>query len=168
MKRMIKSLIPFFLAFSMTTPFAADLKIGFVNGQRVVKESPQAVKAKQKIEKEFERRDQELRQISKQLQSMQENLEKNGVTMAEGERRSKDREFNELNREFQRKQREFREDLNLRQNEEMAAIFERANKVIRQIAEAEKFDLIVQEAVYFSPRIDITEKVIKALGDGAK
>jgi outer membrane protein len=98
---------------------------------------------------------------------MQENLEKNGVTMAESERRTKEREFNELNRDFQRKQREFREDLNLRQNEEMAAIFERANKIIKQIAEAEKFDLIVQEAVYFSPRIDITEKVVKALSDSA-
>ncbi len=87
--------------------------------------------------------------------------------MAESERRTKEREFSELNREFQRKQREFREDLNLRQNEEMAAIFERANRVIRQIAEAEKFDLIVQEAVYFSPRIDITEKVIKALSSEA-
>ena len=94
---------------------------------------------------------------------MQENLEKNGVTMAESERRTKEREFGELNRDFQRKQREFREDLNLRQNEEMAGIFERANKVIKQIAEAEKFDLIVQEAVYVSPRIDITDKVIKAL-----
>jgi outer membrane protein len=90
------------------------------------------------------------------------------VTMAESERRTRERDFNELNRDFQRKQREFREDLNLRQNEEMAVIFERANKVIRQIAEAEKYDLIVQEAVYFSPRIDLTEKVIKALGDGAK
>lgn len=168
MKYLIKTLFPLFLAMAMAPVSAADLKIGFVNGQRVVKESPQAVKAKQKIEKEFERRDQELQQISKRLQSLQETLEKNGVTMAESERRNKDREFNELNREFQRKQREFREDLNLRQNEEMAAIFERANKVIKQIAEAEKFDLIVQEAVYFSPRIDITEKVIKALGDGAK
>lgn len=106
--------------------------------------------------------------MSKRLQSMQESMDKNGMTMSETERKSKEREFGDLNRDFQRKQRDFREELNLRQNEEMAAIFERANKVIKQIAEAEKFDLIVQEAVYFSPRIDITDKVIKALGDGAK
>jgi outer membrane protein len=166
MKRIYQTITAVLLAFTLT-PALAEFKIGFVNGQRVVNESPQAKKAKQKLEKEFEKRDQELQQLSKRLQSMQENLDKNGVTMAESERRSKEREFGELNREFQRKQREFREDLNLRQNEEMAAIFERANKVIKQIAEAEKFDLIVQEAVYFSPRIDITEKVIKALGDGA-
>lgn len=165
MKNAMKILAPVILALTMS-PALAEMKLGFVNGQRVVNESPQAKKAKQKIEKEFERRDQELQQLSKRLQTMQADLEKNAVTMAESERRSKEREFNDLNREFQRKQREFREDLNLRQNEEMAAIFERANKVIKQIAESERFDLIVQEAVYFSPRIDITEKVIKALGDG--
>lgn len=166
MKRIFRVIAPVLLVLAVT-PALAELKLGFVNGQRVVNESPQAKRAKQKLEKEFEKRDQELQQISKRLQSMQENLEKNGVTMAESERRNKEREFGELNRDFQRKQREFREDLNLRQNEEMAAIFERANKIIKQIAEAEKFDLIVQEAVYFSPRIDITEKVVKALGDSA-
>ncbi len=152
----------------LAMPALAEMKLGFVNGQRVVNESQQAKKAKQKIEKEFEKRDQDLQQMSKRLKGLQESIDKNGVTMAESERRSKEREFNELNREFQRKQREFREDLNLRQNEEMAQIFERANKIIRQIAETEKYDLIVQEAVYFSPRIDITDKVIKALGDAAK
>jgi outer membrane protein len=166
MKRIYKIIAPVLLALAVT-PALAEFKLGFVNGQRVVNESPQAKRAKQKLEKEFEKRDQELQQLSKRLQSMQENLEKNGVTMAESERRNKERDFNELNRDFQRKQREFREDLNLRQNEEMAAIFERANKIIKQIAEAEKFDLIVQEAVYFSPRIDITEKVVKALSDSA-
>jgi outer membrane protein len=166
MKKIIRTMTC--VAFALAAmPALAEFKLGFVNGQRVVNESPQAKKAKQKLEKEFEKRDQELQQLSKRLQTMQESLEKNSVTMAESERRNKEREFNDLNRDFQRKQREFREDLNLRQNEEMAAIFERANKVIKQIAEAEKYDLIVQEAVYFSPRIDITDKVIKALGDGA-
>jgi outer membrane protein len=63
-------------------------------------------------------------------------------------------------------QREYREDLNLRRNQELAALFERANRVIKQIAEAEKFDLILQEAVYRNPRIDITDKVLKALAEG--
>jgi outer membrane protein len=146
----------------------AEMKIGFVNGQRVINESPQAVKAKKKIEKEFEKRDQDLQRIAKQLQSLQETLEKNATTMAESERHNKEREFNDLNRDFQRKQREFREDLNLRQNEEMASIYENVNKIIKKVAETEKFDLIVQEAVYFSPKIDITDKVIKALGDSSK
>lgn len=143
----------------------AEVRIGFVNGQRVINESPQAAKAKKKLEKEFEKRDQDLQKVAKQLQGMQETLDKNAVTMSEAEKRNREREFNDLNRDFQRKQREFREDLNLRQNEEMAAIYERVNKVIRQVAEAEKYDLIVQEAVFVSPRMDLTEKVIKALQD---
>lgn len=146
----------------------AEGKIGFVNSQRILNDAPQAARAKKKIEKDFEKRDQELQRIAKQLQGLQETMDKNSVTMAESERRTKEREFGELNRDFQRKQREFREDLSQRQNEEMAAIFERVNKIIKQIAEAEKYDIIFQEAVYANPRIDITEKVIKALGDGTK
>jgi outer membrane protein len=146
----------------------ADSKIGFVNSQKILNDAPQAARAKKKIEKDFEKRDQDLQRIAKQLQGMQENIEKNAVTMAESERRTKEREFGELNRDFQRKQREFREDLSQRQNEEVAAILDRVNKIIKQIADAEKYDIIFQEAAYFNPRIDITDKVIKALGDGTK
>lgn len=153
---------------SFSAGVLADSKIGFVNSQKILNEAPQAARAKKKIEKDFEPRDQELQRIAKQLKTMQENIDKNAVAMAEGERRTKEREFGDLNREFQRKQREFREDLSQRQNEEMAAIFERVNKIIKQLAEAEKYDIIFQEAVYANPRIDITDKVIKALGDGAK
>jgi outer membrane protein len=149
-------------------PAGAEVKIGFVNSQRVLNDAPQAARAKKKIEKEFEKRDQDLQKLAKQLQTLQEALEKNSLTMPESERRSKEREFGELNRDFQRKQREFKEDLNLRQNEEMAAIYERVNKAIKSIAEAEKYDLILQEAVFANPRLDLTDKIIKALGDGSK
>ena len=135
LKAFIVSLFMSVLAFGA---FAAesDIKVGFVNGQRVINESPQAAKAKKKLEKEFEKRDQDLQKMAKQVQTVQENLEKNGLTMSESDRRNKEREFNDNNREFQRRQREFREDLNLRQNEEMAAIYERVNKVIKQVAES--------------------------------
>ena len=146
----------------------AEGKIGFVNSQKIINDAPQAARAKKKIEKDFEKRDQELQKLAKQLQTLQETMDKNAVTMAESERRNKEREFADLNRDFQRKQREFREDLSQRQNEEMATIFERVNKVIKQIAETEKYDIIFQEAVYANPRIDITDRVIKALGDGTK
>jgi outer membrane protein len=146
-------------------PAAAEMKIGFVNTERIFREAAPAVRAQKKLEKEFEKRDQELQRLAKQLQAMQENLEKNSVTLAESDRRNKEREFADNNREFQRKQREFREDLNQRRNEELASVLERANKSIKSIAEAEKFDIIFQEAVYANPRIDITEKVIKALSD---
>ena len=163
MKAIVQSTLAALVLAVFAQTAAAEVRVGFVNSDRVMKEAPPAKKAQQKLEKEFEKRDQELQRLAKQLQGMQEALEKNGMTMAEGERRNKEREFNELNRDFQRKQREFREDLNQRRNEELASVLDRANKTIRQIAEAEKYDIIFQEAVYASPRIDITDKVIKAL-----
>lgn len=144
---------------------AADFKIGFVNTERVFRDAAPAVRAQKKIEQEFAKRDQEMQKMAEQIRTLQEALEKNAVTMSASERRNKEREFGELSKDFQRKQREFREDLNQRRNEELAAVLERANRTIKSIAESEKFDIIFQEAVYASPRIDITDKVIKALED---
>ncbi len=147
-----------------TTVHAADAKVGFVNTERVFREAAPAVKALKKLEKEFATREQELQKMAKQTKDLQTALEKEAVTMSESERRNKEQDLARINRDFQRLQREFREDLNLRKNEELASVLERANKVIQTIAEAEQFDLILQEAVYKSSRIDITDKVIKALG----
>ena len=157
-----------FVALSLligSTAAAAQSKIGFVNTERVFRDAAPAVRAQKKIEQEFAKRDQEMQKTAEQIRKLQESLEKNAVTMSETERRTKEREFGELNKEFQRKQREFREDLNQRRNEELAAVLERANRTIKAIAESEKYDIIFQEAVYASPRIDITDKVIKALED---
>lgn len=164
----IKSLVLASLmsALFVTGAQATELKIGYVNTQRIFRDAPAAQKAAKKLEGEFSRRDQDLQRMAKQLQGLQENLEKNSVTMAEGDRRAKEKEFGELSREFQRKQREFREDLNLRQNEENAAVIEKANKAIKQIAETEKFDLILQDVVWVSPKLDVTDRVIKALAEG--
>ena len=163
----VKSLVVASLmsALFMAGEAAAELKVGYVNTQRIFRDAPAAQKAGKKLEGEFAKRDQDLQRMAKQLQGLQENLEKNSVTMAETERRAKEKDFAELSREFQRRQREFREDLNLRQNEENAAVIEKANKAIKQIAEAEKFDLILQDVVWVSPKLDITDRVIKALAD---
>ncbi|MGB8884928.1 MAG: OmpH family outer membrane protein [Azonexus sp.] len=145
---------------------AAELKVGYVNTQRIFRDAPAAQKAGKKLEGEFVKREQDLQAMAKQIQTLQANLEKNSVTMAETERRAKEKEFAELSREFQRRQREFREDLNLRQNEENAAVIEKANNAIKQIAETDKFDLILQDVVWVSPKLDITDRVIKALAEG--
>ena len=142
---------------------ATAMKIGYVNTERVLRDSAPAMRALKKLEAEAQRREQDLAKMAEQLKRLQEDLEKNSVTMTETQRRNREREFGDLNREFQRKQREFREDLNQRRNEELAQIVELGNRVIRQIAEQEKFDIIFQDAVFASPRIDITDKVIKAL-----
>ena len=144
---------------------AQDTKIGFVSTERVFREAAPAVKALKKLEKEFANRDQEIQKIGKQVKDLQAVIEKEAMTMSESQRREREAELGRLTRDLQRMQREFREDLNLRKNEELASVLQRANQVIQQIAEAEKFDLILQEAVYRSPRIDITDKVIKALAD---
>jgi outer membrane protein len=141
-------------------------KLGFVNTERILRDAAPAQRAQKKIEAEFQKRDQELARIAGELKRMQDDLDKNAMTMSETQRRNREREFGDLNRDFQRKQREFREDLNQRRNEELAQVVELANRVIRQIAEQEKFDIIFQDAVFASPRIDITDKVIKALDSG--
>ncbi len=144
----------------------AVTKIGFVNTERLFREAAPAKRAQQKLEKEFATRDAEVQKLTKQVRDLQASLDKDGATMPEAERRTKERDLANLSRDLQRAQREFREDLNLRRNEELAQLQERANKVIQAIAESEKFDLILQDpVVYASQRIDITDKVIKALAD---
>jgi outer membrane protein len=143
-------------------PSAAG-KFGFVNTERILREAAPAQRAQKKIEAEFKKRDEEMAKVASDLKKLQEELEKNAVTMSETQRRNKERDFGELNRDFQRKQREYREDVNQRRNEELSQVIDQANRIIRQIAESEKYDIIFQEAAYANPRIDITDKVIKAL-----
>lgn len=145
--------------------YAVETKIGFVNTERVFREAAPALKAQKKLEKEFAGREQELQKMAKQAKELQAYLEREGVTISESDRRNKERDLANLNRDFQRAQREFREDLNLRRNEELGSVHDRARKTIMEIAEKEKFDLVLEEAVYFSPRIDITDRVLKALSD---
>jgi outer membrane protein len=142
---------------------AQELKIGYVNSDKVMRESAPAKAATSRLESEFTRRDKELNDLGARLKASSERLEKDAPTLSEAERARRQRELVEQDREFQRRRRELQEDFNQRRNEELAAVIERANRVIKQIAEAEKYDLIVQEAVHWSPRVDITDKVIKAL-----
>jgi outer membrane protein len=144
---------------------AADFKIGFVDSERIQRESAPAERASKQLEKEFAPRAQELQRREAQIKTMQGQLEKDAMTMSESDRRAKEQELARLSLDFQRMQREYREDLNLRRNQEISGVLERANRAIKQIAETEKYDLIVQDAVYRNPRIDITDKVLKALAE---
>jgi outer membrane protein len=146
-------------------PALADTttKFGFVNSERVMRESAPAARAQQRIEKEFAKRDQDLQRMAKDLEALQKGLD--NEKLSDADRMKKERSLNDLNREFQRKQREFREDLNQRRNEELASVIEKTDQVIKKIAESEKYDVILQDVVYFNPRVDITDKVLKALAD---
>ena len=163
LKRWIWSLIPFLLLLMAGQVKAADFRIGVVDTERILRESVPAMKSEKKIEKEFAARDQEIKKVSQQIRDIQAFLDKEGMTLPDAERRNKERELDNLNVNLQRMQREFREDLNLRKNEELNIVLGLANKAILQIAESEKFDLILQEAVYRNPKIDITDKVLKFL-----
>lgn len=165
MKTLSMKFIQILLLVGCTQALAADLRIGIVNTERVLRESTPAVKAEKKIEKEFSGRDQEIKKVAKQVRDIQTFMEKEGLTLPDAEKRNKERELANLNMNLQRMQRGFSEDLNLRKNEEMSVVLEHANKAIQALAEREKYDLILQEAVYRNPNIDITEKVLKYLAN---
>lgn len=147
----------------MTMAHGADIKIGFVDAERINRDSVPAEEASKRLEKEFAPRVQELQRRESQIKSLQEQFQKDAPVLAESERIKREQDLSRQIVELQRQQREYREDLNLRRNQELSTLLERANRIIRQIAEAENYDLILQEAVYRHPRVDITDKVLKAL-----
>jgi outer membrane protein len=149
----------------ITQAGAGDFRIGVVDTERILRESEQAVRAGKKIEKEFAARDQEIKKMIKQSKDQQTSLEKDGSTLSDLVRRNKERELINLNLTLQTMQREYREDMNLRQNEELAGVLAHADKAIREVAEADGYDIILQESVYHNPKVDITDKVLKYLAN---
>lgn len=150
---------------SMVPVFAQDTgaRIGFVNTDRILREAGPAKAAQSKLEQEFSRREKDLDDAGAALKTASDKFERDATTMSDSQRATRQRQLMDQDREFQRKRREFQEDLNTRKQEELQQILERANRVVKQVAESEKYDVILQEAVYINPRLDITDKVIKAL-----
>ena len=146
---------------------AEEFRAGFVNTDRIFREAVPAKAAQTKLEQEFSRREKEIVDAGNTLKSASEKFEREAPTMAESQRVNRQKQLVEQDRDFQRKRREFQEDLNSRKNEELQQVLERANRIIKQVAEAEKYDVILQEAVYVNPKLDITDKVIKALNAAA-
>ncbi|MEN9982112.1 MAG: hypothetical protein RJB10_526 [Pseudomonadota bacterium] len=142
---------------------AQDFKIGFINTDRIFRDANSAKAAQVKLEQEFQRREKELNDQGAQIKATADKLEKDAPTLAEGQRNTRQKQLTDQDREFQRKRREFQEDLNVRKNEELQSVLERANKVVKQVAESEKYDLVVQDVVYINPKHDITDKVLKVL-----
>ena len=144
---------------------AAELKIGYVQVDKILQEAPQTAESGKKLEKEFSPRTQELERMQKQIRDQESALDKNSLTLSETERRNKERDISSLKIEFQRKQRELREDVNLRKNEELGSLQERINKAVSSVAQAEGYDLVIYSGVaYASNKVDITDKVLKSLG----
>ena len=154
------------LAAAASAAQAQELKIGYVNSERVLREANPAKAAQAKLETEFSKREKDLAEVANRLKSAADKLDKDSPTLSDAEKSRRQRDLVEQDRDFQRKRREFQEDLNQRKNEELSGVVERANKVIKQIFDQEKYDLILQDAVHWSPRVDITKKVIDALNSG--
>lgn len=152
--------------FGMTSSLqAAELKVGYVQVDKILQEAPQTAESGKKLEKEFSPRTQELERMQKQIKDIESSLDKDSLTMSETERRNKERDISNLKIEFQRKQRELREDVNLRKNEELGSLQDRINKAVTAVSEAEGYDLVIYGGVaYASKKVDITDKVLKSLG----
>jgi outer membrane protein len=142
---------------------ADTTKIGFVSNDRVLKEAATAKAAQVRLEQEFSKREKDLVAMGADLKAVGDKFEKEAPTLSESQRLSRQKQLVEQDRDFQRKRREFQEDLNQRKNEELQAVIEKANRVIKEIAVAEKYDIIFQDAVYVNPKLDMTDKVLKAL-----
>ncbi len=153
--------------FVTTQAQSQEFRIGFVSTDRIFKEASTAKSAQLKLEQEFSKREKEIVDLGATLKSAVDKFEREAPTMPEAQRTTRQKQLVDQDREFQRKRREFQEDLNSRKNEELQQVLERANKVVKQVAEAEKYDLVLQEAVYVNPKHDITDKVIKTLNSGS-
>ncbi|QRQ85873.1 OmpH family outer membrane protein [Cupriavidus oxalaticus] len=168
---LFKSLIAGLAATAMcvTAPAQAQpARIAAVNSERILRDSQPAKRARNKLVQEFAERDRDLQQMARKISALAAQLDQDAAALGDAERQRRQREVAELDREFQHKQQAFREDLQRRRNQELALLVERANRVIRQLAEQHRYDLVVQEAVYVNPRIDITDDVIKALNASSK
>lgn len=165
MNKLLQLLLIASLAFAVGTATAAEVKIGFVNVEQILKDAPQTAESGKKLEREFSGRQQELERMAKQIKDHEASLDKDSLTMSETDRRNKERDLSNTKIEFQRKQRELREDVNLRKNEELSSLQDRINKAVTAVAEAEGYDLVVYSGVaYASKKADITDKVLKSLG----
>jgi outer membrane protein len=158
-------LFAFVAAVALCAPALAQdaFRVGFVNTDRIFREANTAKAAQSKLEQEFSRREKELGDLGNTLKAASEKYEREAPTLSETQRQTRQKQLVDQDREFQRKRREYQEDLTARRNEELQQVLERANRVVKQVAEAEKYDLVIQEAVYINPKHDITEKVIRAL-----
>ena len=158
-----KIVVGLFIALAGFSVTAQEFKVGVVNLERIFREANSAKSAQTKLEQEFSKREKDLTDLGAQLKTVSEKFEREAPTLPESQRTVRQRQLVDQDRTFQTKRREFQEDLNARKNEELQLVIERANKVVKSLAESEKYDLILQESVYVNPKHDITDKVIKAL-----
>ncbi len=143
----------------------AEVKIGFVEVQKILKNAPQTVEANKKLEKEFTKRTARLKKVVKSIKDKESAFRKNSMTMSEGERAKKQKEIQSLKIDAQRTEREVREDIDIRRREEIAKVQAQVNIAVEKVAKDQGYDLVLYQGVaYAGKKVDITSVVIKALG----
>ena len=142
---------------------AAELKIGVVNMERILRESKTAIEASDRLNAEGQRRQEEIEGISRRFKARLERFEKDAPSMTESERVQERRSLAEMERDVTRRSREAREEFNQRRNEEVLLLQNRAGRVVQELAKKEQFDLVLYEFFYASDRVDLTSRVIEAL-----
>lgn len=141
-----------------------ETKIGYFNLVQVIEKAPQAAVALKKLEAEFAPREQEVRSLADKIKVAEEEMEKNALVWSDTERRDKEKLLRDQTRNLQRISEEIREDYNIRRNEELGSIQQAVYEAVIDIAQTNSYDLILHEgAVYASPAIDITGKVLEQL-----
>ncbi len=156
------------VALASVASYAQETRVAFINTQRITSESAPAKAATAKLEQEFSKRQKDLTDLQASLKNMSDKFERDAPTLSESQRQARQKEFADQSREFQRKQREFQEDLNGRRNEELQQVLDKATRAVKQVADAEKYDFVLQEAAYNNGKHDITDKVLKVLNGAAK
>ena len=143
----------------------AEVKIGFVEVQKILKNAPQTVAANKQLEKEFTKRTAKLKKVVKKIKDKESAFRKNSMTMSDDERSKKQKEIQALKIDAQRTEREVREDIDLRRREEIAKVQAQVNVAVEKVAKEQGYDLVLYQGVaYAGKKVDITNSVIKALG----
>jgi len=144
---------------------AQSIKIGYVDAAKILEDAPQSKASLKKLEGEFGPREQELRKMRDDITRLENELDKNSLVMSDSDREKRNRELLDSQRQLRRAQQDFREEYNLRRNEELADLQRIVSDKIIEIAKSEGYDLIMQQVVYASKKIDITDQVLKRLGN---
>ena len=165
MKKNCFTLISLCILVLVSAPAFSQPKLGYVKVDEVIRKANIAKNAEDKLKKEFAPRDNKLKKMNLKLKNLATRFEKEQAVLTKSDKQKLQREIANIEKELQRKRRQAREDLTQRKNEELAAVVEKARAAIKEIAEDEKYDLILENSVYASPKVDITAKVIKALNE---
>jgi len=151
------------VALMASVPAWSETKIGYVDFQRLADESPQMKVVRDAMQAEFGPKQRELQTEAQNGKARQDKLTKDAATMSDDQKARAEKELRDLQRDLERKNAELQDDFNARRNEEMSRLQKSLVEEVRAYAKAQNYDLIVAEAIYATPALDITPQILSAL-----